>query len=57
MDLFSIQVKRFLEDLTMEINCTPTGNRRNMLTDAQIMLMRIQDFDEETQKLVKEFTS
>lgn len=40
---FNIQTERFLADLGTEILATPTGERREVLTEAQIHLLKMQD--------------
>lgn len=48
--MFDQQLARFLEDLGTEILSTPTGPDRELLTDAQINLMRIQDARKEARR-------
>ena len=36
---------RFKEDLVREISATPTGERRNLLTDINLALMQLEDMD------------
>jgi hypothetical protein len=38
-------VRNFKIELENEINRTPTGERRELLTDAQIMIGRIEHYD------------
>jgi hypothetical protein len=41
--MFDHKLKLFLEDLDREILATPTGRRREELTEARIVLMALQD--------------
>jgi hypothetical protein len=40
---FDRNLQRFLDDVVQEISATPTSEKRNLLTELQIMLMRVQD--------------